>query len=148
MELDPLRSRLDFAAVGVTLSRKLLVHTLIEKIRRHLPVELVVKPADKPAHLVAGLRPLRHQGRFGAGLLDIFANRRGFCHCEAVELQHRHLAGRVAAQEIRILLPIALLDQLDLDLLLRQNEADLAAKGRKGKVIEFCHMCHPICARP
>src|SRR6056297_3083620 len=103
-------------------------------------MELVVEPADQPTHLVSGLGAFRHQDGIGVSFFKIFTDRRAFGHGHAVDLQNRHLSGGVAAQEIRVLLPIALFDQFALDLLFRKAQTNLAAKRGKRNVIKFGHV--------
>ena len=62
--------------------------------------------------------------------LEVLADRRALGQRPAVDAQDRHLARGVPAQEIRVLLPVALLDQFHLQPLLCEAEAHLAAERR------------------
>ena len=126
--LDRLGARLDVAAVGEALLHQLLVDPLVKQLGRHLVMELVIEPPHQAAHLVARLGRARHQRGFGIFLFEIFADRRAFGQRAPVDLEHRNLARRVAAQEVGILFPVAFLHQFTLDLLLGQAQPDLAAE--------------------
>ncbi len=131
---DRLGPGLYVLAVRVALFGDLLVDPLVQQFRGHLVVELVVEPTDQTAHFQALHRVAGQQGCLWAGLFDILTNRGAFRHHDPVKPQHRHLARRIAAQEIGVLLPIAFLDQFHLDLLLPKAKPHLATEGGQGNV--------------
>ena len=106
-------------------------------------MKLVIEPADQPPHLVPHLGLARHQRRLGVALFDVFADRRTFGHHPAVHPEHRNLARRVALQEVRVLLPVAFLDQFDLELFLGKDQPDLAAERRQRDVEQADHSDAP-----
>ena len=59
------------------------------------------------------------------------------------QAQDGNLPGGVAAEKVGILLPIALLDELDLDALLGQHEADLPGERGQGIMVQAVHRWHP-----
>ena len=137
-----------FSLSGIAGLGELLVHPLVEQVRRHLVVELVVEPGGQPPRLGAQRRVLRQQRRLGIGLLEVLEDRARIRQHQVVDLQHRHLPRRVHPQEVHPPLPGPLLDQLDLDLLLRQHQADLAAERRQRLMIETAHSGPFSCSMP
>ena len=137
---------------GIAGLGELLVHPLVEQVRRHLAVELVVEPGDQPPRLGAQRRAPSAATAARAGLLEILEDRRRIRQHQVVDLQHRHLARGVHPQEVHPPLPGLLLDQLDLDLLLRQHQAEscgrtaTAADGRDGalRALFFARLRHLI----
>ena len=77
-------------------------------------MKLVVEPGAQAAHFVTPVGVARHQARLGHSIFQIFADRLTFRQSAVVELQDRHLARRVAAQEVAALFPVTLFDQFDL----------------------------------
>jgi hypothetical protein len=116
--------------------------TFIEQFRGDLFVELVVEPGAEAADLVALFRVAGHELGGGNSLFQIFADRLAFRHHAVVPAQDRHLARRVAAQEIGRGLPVPLFDQFNLKPLLGKGQTDLAAEGGEGEVIEADHCAY------
>ena len=120
VKLDLLRTGLDVLALGIALLHQLLVDAFAQKVGRDFTVELVVEPADQSADLCAFVGGRGHQARGRVHFLDPFADRGAFSHETPVDLQHRHLARRVAPQEVGVAVPVTLFDQLTLDPLFGQ----------------------------
>jgi hypothetical protein len=137
--LDRRRAGLDRLAVGVARAHDLLVHALIDQVLRHLVVELVVEPCHEPPHLGPGAGIGGHQ--------------RGSGWVSSIYSQIAPLSVRVKPSILRIgTLPAGLrcrnsldgsqyflIHQLDVDLLFRQDKADLAAEGGQREVVEAGH---------
>ena len=144
--LDVARPGLDLLALGIAGLGELLVHPLVDQVRRHLVVELVVEPGGEPARLGPERRALRQQRRLGLGLLEILEDRRRIRQHQVVDPQHRHLSRGVHPQEVHPPFPRPLLDQLDLDLLLGQHQADLAAERGQRLMVETAHFVPFFCS--
>ena len=94
-----------FSLSGIAGLGELLVHPLVDQVRRHLVVELVVEPGRQPPRLGPERRALRQQRRLGMGLLEVLEDRGRIRQHQVVDLQHRHLARGVHPQEIHPPLP-------------------------------------------
>ena len=128
-----------FFEFGIALTHQLFVDPFIKQFRGDLGVKLVVEPGAKPADLIARVGIARHQGVDRHGFVQVFADRLRFRHHLVVDLQHRHLARRIAAQKVGRGFPIAFLDQFHLKLFLGQRQANLAAIGREREMIKADH---------
>ena len=137
--LDPTDAVLDHAGIGIAGAGQLLVHPLAEDLQRDLVVEAVVEPGAEAADLdpVAGIG--RHQTGIGIDLVEVFADRLALAQGKIVDLQDRHLSGRVTPQEFRGLLPVALFLEVGVETLFRQGQADLAAEGGQRRMVQYGH---------
>ena len=130
-----------FSLSGIPGLRELLVHPLVEQVRRHFVVELVVEPGGQPPRLGPERRVLRQERRLGR------ASPRGIRRSPLESASTRSSifstgtcpAGFIRRKSIRRSHGL-LLHQLDLDLLLRQHQADLATERRQRLVIETAHV--------
>ena len=77
-------TQLDVAAVGIAFLGDLLVHPLVQQFRRDFLVELVVEPADQPAHFMPACGVPGKQGRVREAFLDILANRATLAQRQAI----------------------------------------------------------------
>ena len=113
---------------------------LFQQAPGHLAVELQVEPADKPAHLGTASGIAAQQSRLGIDLVEIFGNGMAVGDHGAMLLhQHRNLAAGIEMQEL--LAPVAgtLIHELEREIFLPQQHAQLAGKGIEGEVMEAAH---------
>jgi hypothetical protein len=126
--------------VGLAEAQEALHDLLLDQIGAHFFAELHVVPLHEAPRLGAVEGAGADERRLWIGLVQVLGGDRGAGDRGAVLLdQHRHLPGRIEPQEALAPLPDLLGLERDLEPLLAQENADLAAAGIERQVIERAH---------
>jgi hypothetical protein len=113
---------------------------LFQQPSGHLAIEFEVEPADEAAHLGPGDGIAAEQGRLGIDLVEIFGDGLAVGDDSAMLVhQHRHLAAGIEMQQLVAPLAGALVDEIEGQVLLPEQDPQLAGEGIEGEVVEAAH---------